>query len=299
MKCCDCGLVHEAQFGVVRYKSEAEREDCEKVDDPNLQAVFRMRRSEEWTPDDTAYRPGGLAQPEQNHPEDNLDMVKARQIAHEYAQPHSGIDAGNLYSALHAALRRLDHINHIGSTNEMVTEQPQPEQEPPILTALNDRAHPKEQMTASTRPLMRRATREEKIDRPGVYWVPVEQPEQKRPQNCGTSYCSCVECVMEPNTKVNSEAIPKQISEQEPVAHLWQHSETGRTRIVMPDQIITTDATWHVVGPLYLGAPPRREWQVLTDEDVNGVKHTFDWASAWTFADFARAIEAKLREKNA
>jgi hypothetical protein len=24
------------------------------------------------------------------------------------------------------------------------------------------------------------------------------QPEQERPQNCGTGYCSCVECVMEP-----------------------------------------------------------------------------------------------------
>ena len=60
MKCCDCGLVHEAQFGVVRYKSEAEREDCEPVDDPNLQAVFRMRRSEQWSPKDMAYRPGGL-----------------------------------------------------------------------------------------------------------------------------------------------------------------------------------------------------------------------------------------------
>jgi hypothetical protein len=23
-------------------------------------------------------------------------------------------------------------------------------------------------------------------------------PVQKRPQNCGTGYCSCVECVMEP-----------------------------------------------------------------------------------------------------
>jgi len=65
MKCCDCGLVHEAEFGVVRYKSETEREDCDMVDDPNLQAVFRMRRSEKWLPEDTAYRPGGLAQPEQ------------------------------------------------------------------------------------------------------------------------------------------------------------------------------------------------------------------------------------------
>ena len=68
MKCCDCGLVHEAEFAVVRYKSETEREDCDIVDDPNLQAVFRMRRSEEWTPEDTAHRSGGLpmAQPEQS-----------------------------------------------------------------------------------------------------------------------------------------------------------------------------------------------------------------------------------------
>ncbi len=60
MKCCDCGLVHEAEFGVVRYKSETEREDCDMVDDPNLQAVFRMRRSEQWSPEDTAHRAGGL-----------------------------------------------------------------------------------------------------------------------------------------------------------------------------------------------------------------------------------------------
>ena len=65
MKCCDCGLVHEAEFAVVRYKSETERDDCDMVDDPNLQAVFRMRRSEEWTPEDTAHRSGGLPMAQQ------------------------------------------------------------------------------------------------------------------------------------------------------------------------------------------------------------------------------------------
>ena len=55
MKCCDCGSVHEAQFSVVRYKSEEEREACNFVDDPNLQAVFRMRRSKQWSPEDTAH----------------------------------------------------------------------------------------------------------------------------------------------------------------------------------------------------------------------------------------------------
>ena len=66
IKCCDCGLVHEAQFRVVKY-APAPSEECEIVNDPNLQAVFRMRRSQRWTPDDTAHRSGGLpmAQPEQ------------------------------------------------------------------------------------------------------------------------------------------------------------------------------------------------------------------------------------------
>ena len=68
MKCCDCGLVHEAEFGVVRYKSETEREDCDMVDDPNLQAVFRMRRSEQWSPADTAHRAGGLPMEQPSKP---------------------------------------------------------------------------------------------------------------------------------------------------------------------------------------------------------------------------------------
>ena len=91
MKCCDCGLVHEAQFGVVRYASETEREDCEKVDDPNLQAVFRMRRSEQWTPKDTAYRPGGLAQPEQEPVawmDREGDLYKMPEIKN-WAPPHT------------------------------------------------------------------------------------------------------------------------------------------------------------------------------------------------------------------
>ena len=80
MKCCDCGLVHEAQFGVVRYKSETDREDCEPVEDPNLQAVFRMRRSEQWSPVDTAHRAGGLPmeQPAQQEPVAFFEAIEAK-----------------------------------------------------------------------------------------------------------------------------------------------------------------------------------------------------------------------------
>jgi hypothetical protein len=41
MKCCDCGLVHEMQFKVVKY---SEGDECEPFNDPNVQVVFRARR---------------------------------------------------------------------------------------------------------------------------------------------------------------------------------------------------------------------------------------------------------------
>ena len=43
---------------------------------------------------------------------------------------------------------------------------------------------------------------------------------------------------------------------------------------------------------------PQREWVGLTDEEINNVKHVYDWSAAWTLDDFARVIEAKLKEKN-
>lgn len=51
------------------------------------------------------------AEPEPpNQSEEALDMVKARQIAREYGRPDSGIDSGNLFWALHVALRCVDQF---------------------------------------------------------------------------------------------------------------------------------------------------------------------------------------------
>ena len=49
--------------------------------------------------------------------------------------------------------------------------------------------------------------------------------------------------------------------------------------------------------PVYK-APPQREWQRLTDEEIKGLVHFIDWTAGWTYVDFAKAIESKLREKN-
>ena len=40
------------------------------------------------------------------------------------------------------------------------------------------------------------------------------------------------------------------------------------------------------------------QWQGLTDEEINSVRYNRDWTAPWTDETFARAIEAKLREKN-
>jgi uncharacterized Zn finger protein len=44
MKCCDCGLVHEAQFRVVKYDKD---DNLKMIDNPDIQSQFRMRRRTE------------------------------------------------------------------------------------------------------------------------------------------------------------------------------------------------------------------------------------------------------------
>lgn len=42
----------------------------------------------------------------------------------------------------------------------------------------------------------------------------------------------------------------------------------------------------------------QRTWVGLTDEEINSVRYKRDWIGPWTDMTFARAIEAKLKEKN-
>ena len=44
--------------------------------------------------------------------------------------------------------------------------------------------------------------------------------------------------------------------------------------------------------------PASKPWVGLTDEEINSVRYSRDWTATWTDTTFARAIEAKLREKN-
>jgi hypothetical protein len=47
--CCDCELIHEVDFRVVRYES-LDSEVYEVVDDPNLEGQIRLRRRDDISP---------------------------------------------------------------------------------------------------------------------------------------------------------------------------------------------------------------------------------------------------------
>ena len=111
--------------------------------------------------------------------------------------------------------------------------------------------------------------------------------------------------------------------EQEPVAHLWQHGETGRTRIIGNDEVWTASNQWFCVGPLYLGFAPTprkpqtthwegceavhpecratpRNWVGLTDEeiDVGLCRSPYALQTAQAWRDGVEWAQEQLKEKN-
>ena len=94
---------------------------------------------------------------------------------------------------------------------------------------------------------------------------------------------------------------------------LYQDSiELLRARLSAPEPVptgfIRTLVKIHTDGtetwkdePLYT-APPKREWQSLTDEDLDdayeAAHKSQSGAVVWSVTKYTEAIEAKLREKN-
>ena len=74
----------------------------------------------------------------------------------------------------------------------------------------------------------------------------------------------------------------------EPVAHLWQHSETGRTRVVMPDMVVDACATWLLVGPLYLHPSPPEGMVMVPKEPTHHMLN----AAASAYEDARQSLGA-------
>ncbi len=94
--------------------------------------------------------------------------------------------------------------------------------------------------------------------------------------------------------------------EQEPVAWMFQHDETGRMNYVSNDGIhnpamfLEMNPRYALVYPLYTH-PPQRTWVSLSDEDRNDCLVEADPCECLAepeAQELMRCVEAKLRSKN-
>ena len=310
MKCCDCGLVHEAQFGVVRYKSEAEREDCEPVDDPNLHAVFRMRRSEQWSPKDMAYRPGGLPPAEQAAQQEPVaakhigwDYLDNGTLVATYAVPVPERIAPKLYTSPQPAQQEPfcyhDGRNIVGkefadhSDVFPLYTSPQPAPPPECKTdaektafafgwwkALEEnRKQPAQHQEAV-------AWRTKNATPPGGYVLFQQYP--KAVAELGGEieplYTSPQPTQQEPPCKTGGQCTSKcqqceqPAQQQEPVARVINKSIVWRPRDI---------AGLPMGAPLYTSTQPAQPSKPLTDEFILSLHY-----GCSTFLKFARSIEA-------
>jgi len=90
--------------------------------------------------------------------------------------------------------------------------------------------------------------------------------------------------------------------EQEPVAWMFQHEETGRMNYVSNDgynatgHFLEMNPRYALVCALYTH-PPRREWRGLTDTERAAVQHE-SFKRGLSPLEFMELHEAKLKEKN-
>jgi hypothetical protein len=80
---------------------------------------------------------------------------------------------------------------------------------------------------------------------------------------------------------------PPEATVQEPVATLWQHGETGRTRITMPGDITDCDARWFKAADLYTTPPAAPDLQAELDATNRQVEILSD-----ALAESRREIDA-------
>ena len=82
------------------------------------------------------------------------------------------------------------------------------------------------------------------------------------------------------------------LAQQEPVAWISEGGDVSRSKRYM-------DEMGFKCNPLYT-APPKREWQGLTDDEVSEIiNREIGFNSCWGPEEaFARAIEQALKEKN-
>ncbi|MEY4234825.1 MAG: hypothetical protein RLZZ454_83 [Pseudomonadota bacterium] len=84
--------------------------------------------------------------------------------------------------------------------------------------------------------------------------------------------------------------------EQEPPKYSFKAHWEKDGRIGVVGAVVRPDGGVHLLQDFI--DPPQRTWVGLTDEDIGDAYVAWDDTDGASFADFARAIEAKLKQKN-
>ena len=91
--------------------------------------------------------------------------------------------------------------------------------------------------------------------------------------------------------------------EQEPVAWMFEHDETGRMNYVSNDGIhnptmfLEMNPRYALVCPLYT-TPSQRTWVSLTNEEIDSYFENHGWSPSKDYYPVIKAIEAKLKQLN-
>lgn len=90
--------------------------------------------------------------------------------------------------------------------------------------------------------------------------------------------------------------LPKQASKALPVAELWQN-EDGRTAVTDYGQWEGGGGRWHLVGPLYLAAPPAAPegWSIEVDDVHVAIRNDATQCGQAFYPDRDPLIHAFLR----
>ena len=110
--------------------------------------------------------------------------------------------------------------------------------------------------------------------------LPAEQPAQKRPQNCGTGYCSCIECVMEPVNQFDDIDVVDMPAQQEPLFKRLIEGIPG-----LAEELKALDA-----------AQPEQEPVAWINPDEQNARKAFHWVESEEFTSAVYATPPK--EKN-
>jgi hypothetical protein len=113
------------------------------------------------------------------------------------------------------------------------------------------------------------------VDSLGVYVKhqdvsnPPAAPVQKRPQNCGTGYCSCIECVMEP-APVQVDAWPCVIAEAD------FEQDTITLKMQCSDYEVRAGQHW-----LHTTKPTAQPAQLAVPDAITDIGENPDYRAGW------------------